>query len=342
MKVKNISKVGSRLDTIRDPFLLAVNHKDQYPEGNDKLEPRYYIQEREQGSDFNEASLWRMYHGSKVPGFPQHPHRGFEVITIVPDGYVDHFDTKGAKGRYGNGDVQLMLTGKGALHSEMFPLIHDNKENPLRLFQVWLNLAAKDKSSEPDYKMLWAENIPVATIGEVSHQVKLKVILGEYYNVKSLGALNHSWSATPKNNVGIALIDMEPNAEFKLEAISLTMNRFLFYYEGEESITVANKTLDSGYVADLNGGEEIVIKSGKSGAQLLLLEGEPINEPVAAYGPFVMNTQKELMDAFEEYHKTEFGGWPWGNKESDMVNEKDAGRFASYDFGKTVEYPKVK
>ncbi|MFZ4261211.1 pirin family protein [Sphingobacterium sp. HJSM2_6] len=342
MKIKNISSVKGTL-AIRDPFILAAYHFDQYPEGNGQMGPNASLNDRNIGNDFDSAKPWRMYHGETIPGFPHHPHRGFEVITVVPEGYVDHFDSKGSKGRYGQGDVQLMNVGSGVLHSEMFPLIHDDQPNPLRLFQIWLNLPGKDKLHEPDYKMLWHEDIPIKTIpSKHDGEVKIKVILGAYQGVKSIDPLPNSWASNPQNHVGLALIEMDPHTEFTLEAVSPTLNRFVFFYEGNNSIQLESQELRKGQLADVDGNEEIRIVNNDQKAFILILEGEPINEPVAAYGPFVMNTERELQDAFQEYRSTQFGGWPWGDQEQDLVNAKEESRFASYHFGERIDRPNVK
>ena len=158
-KIMKIQKLGFPWET-EDPFLMTVHHKDAYPSGNEEQGPNVSLEGRNLGEDFTLRDGFRMYHGTTVPGFPVHPHRGFETVTVVLEGFVDHFDSYGSSGRFGNGDVQWMTAGKGCQHTEMFPLIHQDRDNPLKLFQIWLNLPAKDKFAEPDYKMLWAEDIP--------------------------------------------------------------------------------------------------------------------------------------------------------------------------------------
>lgn len=322
---------------IGDPFIFGAYHYDLYPEGNGKFGPKASLEGHNLGNDFDNNLPWRMYHGRSIPGFPFHPHRGFEIITIVEEGYADHFDSKGSKGRYGEGDVQLMSAGSGVLHGEMFPLIHEDKPNHLRLFQIWMNLPAASKMTEPQYKMLWHEQIPIA---KPTGDVRIKVILGEYEGVKSLGSLPYSWAEDPNHRVGVALITIDAGASYTIKASSASLNRFLFYYEGNAAIKIEEQSIDAGYLLDLQGGEDIVIKNITNGdAKLLLLEGEPINEPVAAYGPFVMNTEQELEESFREYRRTQFGGWPWGQEEAALVHAKDAGRFASYHFGKEIDKP---
>lgn len=339
MKVKNITRAVGPWP-VRDPFILTAHHYDKYPKGNGHMGPAASLAGRTLGNDFDRNAEWRMYHGETIPGFPHHPHRGFEIVTIIPQGYADHFDSRGSNGRYGEGDVQLMSAGKGVLHGEMFPLIHEDKENPLRLFQIWVNMQGKNKLTEPSYKMLWRDDIPVKRlVNEQGGKVNIKLILGAFDDVNALGPLPYSWAQNLESHIRIALVEMDADTEFHLEAISKTLNRFVFVYEGKDSVRMANQHVGEGFLADLAGDEDILIRSEGQGAKLLILEGEPINEPVAAYGPFVMNTQQELQEAFDEYRRTEFGGWPWGEKESDLVNDKDAGRFASYNKGAEIDRP---
>jgi redox-sensitive bicupin YhaK (pirin superfamily) len=156
----NIRPLGFMWDTL-DPFLFCVHHKDDYPSANENMGPAVSMKGRNLGQDFTLKDGWRMYHGETVPGFPSHPHRGFETVTVVLNGLVDHSDSHGAAGRYGNGDVQWMTAGAGLQHSEMFPLLNKESENPLELFQIWLNLPAARKFANPHYSMIWAEDIPV-------------------------------------------------------------------------------------------------------------------------------------------------------------------------------------
>ena len=143
-----------------DPFLFCVHHDDKYPEGNDKLGPNASLAGRRIGMDFEGKDGWRMYHGDTVPGFPQHPHRGFETVTIVRNGYIDHSDSLGATARFGQGDVQWLTAGGGIVHCEMFPLLHKDKPNPVELFQIWLNLPSEDKMVPAHFAMLWNKDIP--------------------------------------------------------------------------------------------------------------------------------------------------------------------------------------
>src|SRR5690349_612189 len=143
-----------------DPFLFCVHHDDAYPAGNQQFGPAASLAGRQIGQDFAGKDGWRMYHGDTVPGFPQHPHRGFETVTIARRGLIDHSDSLGAAARFGRGDVQWLTAGAGIVHSEMFPLLDQNQPNPVELFQIWLNLPRASKMVKPYFSMLWDHTIP--------------------------------------------------------------------------------------------------------------------------------------------------------------------------------------
>lgn len=319
----------------RDPFLFCAHHNDSYPQGNDEMGPVGTLKGRNLGSDFDEHNAWRMYHGQKIPGFPVHPHRGFETITIVLSGFIDHTDSAGGAGRYGNGDVQWMTAGTGLQHSEMFPLVYKDKPNPLELFQIWLNLPRSKKTTRPYFKMLWKELIPKLQVeGSNGKKTEVFVITGRMNGITMPAPSPDSWAADPSNEVAVVRYKMEPGAEYKLEPAGEDINRSLFYYSGD-TLTINDETLNSGHSVDVHANHELIIVNGDKESEILLLQGKPINEPVAQYGPFVMNTQHEIQETISEYRLTEFGGWPWPDDEYVHGNKP---RFAQYSDG-TEDYP---
>lgn len=329
--IKSIKQLGFPWHT-QDPFLFCVHHEDFYPKGNAVMGPAESLAGRNIGQDFNPNQKWRMYHGEQVPGFPAHPHRGFETVTIVTKGLVDHSDSLGAAGRFGFGDVQWMTAGKGVQHCEMFPLLHSEKENPLELFQIWMNLPKAKKLTEPHFAMLWSDTIPIyAHCDENGKSTFVKVIAGNIDNVTAPSPAPNSWAADPHHEVAIWTIDLEPNAQWKLPVASAQANRSLYFYEGEE-ITIADQKISQALAIELFADREVTIKNGNKKSKMLLLQGKPINEPVAQYGPFVMNTQPEIQQAMREYQQTQFGGWPWSTYEH--VHPREKGRFARYPDGK--------
>ncbi|MDF2888773.1 MAG: pirin [Lacrimispora sp.] len=277
-KIKAIEKIGFQWG-MDSPFLACMHHKDQFPAGNEVQGPAVSLAGRNMGNDFSGKDGFSMYHGDKVPGFPVHPHRGFETVTVVLEGIVDHFDSKGAEGRYGNGDVQWLTTGAGCQHVEMFPLVHQDQENPLELFQIWLNLPAMSKFTDPDYKMLWAEEIPVIKYtNEKGKTATIRLIAGKYEDKKSLEPTKNSWAAKEENRVGIQLVILEPEAEFHIAAGSKTLNRNLYFYKGSSHITIDGKEIDPSSRIKLSGEDEITVVNGDTTSYILLLEGEPINK----------------------------------------------------------------
>lgn len=314
----------------QDPFLFCAYHFDRYPKGNKDLGPADSLSGRPIGNDFDPDLPWRMYHGNVVPGFPQHPHRGFETVTIVNQGFCDHSDSLGAAGRFGHGDVQWMTAGKGVLHAEMFPLLREDRDNPLQLFQIWLNLPAKNKLVPPHFKMLWSEEIPILE----EDGVTIQLVAGKYGDAHAAPPPPDSWAADPDNGVNIMIINLEKESEFIVPTTNDAIGRSLYFFEGDR-MELNGEIYNSltGFVLD--PAQSVKLKSVAGPVSCLLLEGRPIEEPIAKHGPFVMNTHDEIRDAMREYGRTEFGGWPWPN--NGPVHGKDRGRFALYPDGKLVE-----
>ncbi len=326
-----VKKLGSTWET-GNPFLFCVHHLDDFPAGNQNLGPILPLSGRNIGNDFDPRNSWRMYHGETIPGFPMHPHRGFETVTIVLKGFVDHADSAGGAGRYGNGDVQWMTAGKGLQHSEMFPLLNKDKENPLELFQIWLNLPQKSKFVEPYFGMFWNDSIPHYRSEDANgKKTDVTIIAGALNGVEPLQPSPDSWAADGNNEVAIWLISMDPNAEWALPTASGITNRTLFFFRGS-SIHINELEISSYQSVVLHADSETSIHNGNDKSSLLLLQGKPIKEPVVQYGPFVMNSEAEIQQAFLDYRQTQFGKWPWPRH--DQVHDRLKGRFAKYADGR--------
>ena len=321
-------KMGFVRDTL-DPFLFCVHHLDLYPEGNELQGPNEDLIGRHIGSDFDESNDWKMYHGKSVPGFPAHPHRGFETITIVLDGLVDHFDSGGSTGRYGFGDVQWMTAGSGLQHSEMFPLVNKDKPNRLDLFQIWINLPAKDKMTEPGYEMIWANEVPHVRLdgGDV------RIVSGRWNQHVAPSAPSASWANDSENEVAVYILNVRAGESVEVPVASPDANRMMYHIDGG-SATIASSELRPSCGMHLRADVPTVIEAMEENVRVLILQGKPIAEPVAKHGPFVMNTQQEIYQAFRDYQQTQFGGWPWG--QSDIVHPREQGRFARMGDGREL------
>lgn len=330
--IKKIRALGFQWET-SDPFLFCVHHEDFYPKGNKELGPDLeLLKGRHIGQDFIVKDGFRMYHGTTVPGFPGHPHRGFETITVVRKGLIDHADSTGAAGRYGDGDVQWMTAGKGVQHSEMFPLLKQTEENPMELFQIWLNLPKKSKMVEPHFKMIWAEEIPKFTNKDANgNEVNVEVLVGKLDKYAASTPPPNSWAADANNAVAIYNIQLAPNAEWTLPATLGGVNRTVFYYEGN-ALQIEGVEIPHYHAAEVDETASLKFKNGNEASKVLVLQGRPINEPVVQHGPFVMNTKEEIYQAFDDYQKTQFGGWPW--PKYDYVHAPELGRFARHSDGK--------
>ncbi|WP_367390426.1 pirin family protein [Lewinella sp. LCG006] len=332
--ILQVSPLGFPWKT-QDPFLFCVYHADDYPKGNDIMGPDASLAGRNLGQDFVIKDGWRMYHGSQVPGFPAHPHRGFETVTIVKKGLVDHSDSLGAMARFGHGDVQWLTSGKGLQHAEMFPLVNKEEKNPLVLFQLWLNLPKASKFVEPHFRMLWSDMIPkVLHKDSNGRTTEIELTAGTVDGVSAPAPTPNSWAADPANEVAIFTIKMAPGAMWTLPLASAEANRSLYYYQGDQ-LNVAGQNIRPNHSLELRADQQTVLKNGEEEAFLLFLQGRPINEPVVQHGPFVMNSQAEIMEAMQDYQRTQFGGWPW--KSSAPVHPREQGRFARHIDGKVEE-----
>ena len=327
-----------------DPFLFCVYHDDLYPRGNAAMGPDASLAGRNIGQDFEGIDGWRMYHGETVPGFPSHPHRGFETVTIVRKGLIDHSDSLGATARFGGGDVQWLTAGKGIVHSEMFPLLNQGGNNPLELFQIWLNLPGRLKMVEPHFTMLWAEKIPQTVHTDAQgRSTWVSVVAGMYAATASASAAAtppvaplapppDSWAAQPEADVAIWTLKMQNNAVYTLPRAQGGKSRRMLYFFKGSGITVAGQAIPNHCAIELNAQQDVEICNGaqddNAPAEFLVLQGQPIAEPVAQYGPFVMNTQAEIHQAFADYRRTEFGGWPFSGNAP--VHARDVKRFARH------------
>lgn len=297
------------------------------PAGDEKLQaPRVG-----DGMDFNPSAPYRMYHGKRVPGFPSHPHRGFETVTATLEGHIDHCDSLGNCGRYGGGDIQWMTAGSGIVHSEMFPLVNAESDNTLRLFQLWLNLPKESKMAAPTALMHWAESVP--KIRSSDGLSTTTVFVGNFGSTPGLPPPPNSWASRPEAEVACWFFELRDGGVVELPVASgNTVNRRLYVVEGP-AITVTPSSgmpvrIPGSHSADLDAHIPTRLTAEGGEAHVLVLQGKPIGEPVVQHGPFVGNTREDILDAMVKYEQTRFGGWPWPT--DDHVFPRGKGRFALF------------
>ncbi len=334
-----ILPLGQQWPTL-DPFLFCAYHDDAYPAANADMSPNASLAGRDIGQDFSRKDGWSMYHGHSVPGFPAHPHRGFETVTVVRKGLIDHSDSLGATARFGRGDVQWLTAGKGIVHAEMFPLLNTSAANPLELFQIWLNLPAVSKMAEPHFTLFWADDIPHRDVMDANGLVtQVSVIAGQFavagQPVKPLSPPPESWAAQAESNVAIWTLLLPPGARFTLPGVNVGTRRNLYFFIGQ-SVNVGGQAVQGHGAIELQGDAQVELINGAEEAEFLLLQGKPIAEPVAQYGPFVMNTQAEISQTIADYQRTQFGGWPFADPTP--THGRDPARRATHPGGR-VEAP---
>ena len=236
-----------------------------------------------------------------VAGFPTHPHRGFETVTYLLNGRMRHKDNAGNEGVIEPGGVQWMTAGKGILHSEM----PEQQEGLLKGFQLWVNLPAKAKMSEPGYQEFLPESTPLE---QRDNGIEIRVIAGET-NQGTIGPVINAHTYPTYMDVSLPA-----NTTFDQTLVN-EHNAFIYVIEGEVSVQdstssaqgKANNIVKVKNLAVLSKGDNITVSSNINGARFLLIAGKPLNEPVARMGPFVMNTQTEIRQAVEDFHSGKFG-----------------------------------
>ncbi|GGD38783.1 pirin family protein [Pseudoxanthomonas indica] len=228
-----------------------------------------------------------------IAGFPEHPHRGFETVTYMLDGRMRHRDNHGNEGLLTPGSVQWMTAGRGLIHSEM----PEQESGRMRGFQLWVNLPAREKMTEPKYQEFAPDHLPVATPAK---GVSVKVIAGRVGD--TVGPI--SQPATDPVYLDIAL---EPG-----QAWDYTLpdghNAFAYVFEGALSLGEGDeaRALESQEMAVLGGGNQVVLRAGSQPTRVILVAGRPLREPVVRHGPFVMNSKQEIMQAFVDFQEGRF------------------------------------
>mmetsp|Transcript_15212 Transcript_15212/g.19979 ORF Transcript_15212/g.19979 Transcript_15212/m.19979 type:complete len:352 (+) Transcript_15212:152-1207(+) len=325
-KLLRVKPLGPGPMDTPNPFLFCVYHKDKYPGGNENLGVPNRVGN---GMDFSPDAEYRMYHGKNVPGFPQHPHRGFETITATIEGVIDHTDSLGNCGRYGHGDLQWMTAGKGIVHGENFPLVNIDGDNPLRFFQIWLNLPKVNKMVEPDFVMHWENEIK--RWKDTENKFSCTIWAGSFGDIKACVPTRHSWANNEENEVGIFHVSIGDGGYFELPKCKggADINRTVYLIEGKQAkingYSVERKD-KLPVMIDTDGNGILAVEAPAGELEVLVLQGKPIDEPIAQHGPFVMNTREEIVQAFADYQKDQFGGWPWDMDA--VVFPRSKGRFA--------------
>jgi len=226
--------------------------------------------------------------GDYIGGFPDHPHRGFETVTYMIAGRMRHRDSSGNEGLLSNGGVQWMTAGRGVIHSEM----PEQEDGRMEGFQLWLNLPAKDKM-----RPAWYRDIPTATIPEAKLQgATVRVIAGQSHGVS--GAMQREGTEPLYLD-----IHLEPGARFE-QALPAMHNAFVYVYRG--ALTIDGREVPvqrMAILANTPGSDGVVMQAGAQPTRALLIAGRPLREPIAQYGPFVMNSREQLMQAVQDYQR---------------------------------------
>jgi quercetin 2,3-dioxygenase len=227
-----------------------------------------------------------------IGGFPDHPHRGFETVTYMIDGRMRHRDSAGNEGLLQSGGVQWMTAGRGVIHSEL----PEQQDGRMEGFQLWLNLGAKDKMNAPWYRDIQSDAIPELV---TARGVQARVIAGTSHGVAG---------AVQREGTEPLYLDLhfEPGSRFS-QALPATHNAFVYVYRG--ALQIGDTQVPAQRMAILAGGADtdgVLLQAGPTATRALLIAGRPLNEPIAQYGPFVMNTQQQIVEAVEDFRAGRF------------------------------------
>lgn len=291
--MRNVSKVYNPKSShwVGDGFLVypLFTHMDEVDKGTnpflmlDHAAPQYFEPNNEQPR-----------------GVGEHPHKGFETVTIAYAGEVEHRDSTGGGGVIKQGDVQWMTAGAGVTHQEFHSKEFSQKGGLFEMVQLWVNLPKAHKNTQPKYQHLPKERIPVVSIGDG----EARIIAGEYENTRGAAS-----TFTPLN---VWDISIKEDGNITLD-IPASHNLSLVILRGNVIINNSQKASETQLVRFENASGAVSIKAMGGDAKILLLSGEPIDEPVVGYGPFVMNTKEEINQAIDDYRRGEFGQIPVEN-----------------------------
>jgi redox-sensitive bicupin YhaK (pirin superfamily) len=226
-----------------------------------------------------------------------------------------------------------MTAGSGVQHSEMFPLLKQDAENTMELFQIWLNLPKKNKMVPPHFTMFWNEKIPVLNLD--NDKVKLTIVAGEYQGTKALPPPPDSWASQPGSDTAVWLLKIKPGGSFTIPATHAETARSLYVFEGS-GLKINSQSIAPKSGINVDAGQDLKLQATGAEVEILMLQAKPIGEPVVQHGPFVMNSQAEIRQTMIDYQQTQFGGWNWAKH--DMVHGPKIERFAKYPDGR-IEKP---
>ena len=255
-------------------------------------------------------------------GFPYHPHRGIETVTVVRKGEVKHRDSLGHAGSIGAGDIQWMTSGSGILHEEM-PQVRPEGIGGL---QLWLNLPARDKMTRPRYRDLQSGHLAEV---EGDEGARLRVIAGEAGGGKLVGPVE-GLAVAPK----FVDVTLTPGTAVR-EEVPRGHTAFAYVDHGDVAFGPERTAVHGPALVVFGEGDAVEASAGAAGGRFLLAAARPLGEPIARHGPFVMNTRAEIEQAFTDYQRTRFGGWPWDR--DDPVHGLDNTRFARHADGRVEQ-----